>query len=110
MDDQVIQNIFNQAKLALNNDANTKLYNTMQARTQAFRQLNQKANAKHAMFSGMPAATQMQYDASTTIPTGVKIVADAVGKMKTNQDAWNEYAKYVDELNSQSAELEAAIQ
>ena len=109
MSDEVLQNIFNQAKLALSNDARTKLYNTMQNRTTAFRQINQQANARHAMFSGMPAAMQMQKDASFTIPTGVKIVSDAAQQMQQNQEAWNEYLNYVKKLNASTSELERAM-
>lgn len=109
MNDQVIQNIFNQAKLALSNDAQTKLFNTLQGRTQGFRKINQKVNQRHAMFSGMPAAQQLQYDASTTIPTGAKIVADTAQKMMNNQQQWDKYAEYVKEMNDKANELESQI-
>ena len=109
MDDQVIQNIFNQAKLALNNDAKTQIYNSLEARTQAFRKINQGANARKAMFSGMPAAQQLQQDATVTIPTGANIVMNAVQKMQKNQESWNEYAKYIKETNEKVAEIESAM-
>lgn len=109
MNDQVLQNIFNQAKLAISNDAQTKLYNTLQGRTQAFRKINQRANQRHTMFSGAPAAQQLQYDAATTIPTGVKLVADAAQKMQTNQEQWNKYTEYVKEMNDKAKELESQI-
>lgn len=109
MDSQVLQNIFNQSKLALGLDAKTQLYNLGQARTQGFRQINQQANARKAMFSGMPAAMQMQQDATVTIPRGVGIVAGAAQKMQQNQEQWNQYAKYIKELESKTKELQDAM-
>lgn len=109
MDKQVLDNIFNQSKLALGLDAKTQLYNLAQSRTQGFRKINQQANARKAMFSGMPAAMQMQQDATVTIPTGVNIVATAAQKMQQNQEQWNEYAKYIKELESKTKELNDAM-
>ena len=109
MDNQVVKNIFNQAKLALGLDAKTQLYNMAQGRTQAFRNINQQANARKAMFSGMPAAMQMQHDATVTIPTGVNIVANTAQKMQQNQEQWDQYAKYIKELESQTKELQDAM-
>lgn len=109
MDNQVVQNIFNQAKLALGLDARTQLYNMAQARTQGFRKINQQANARKAMFSGMPAAMQMQQDATVTIPTGVNIIANTAQKMQQNQEQWDQYAKYIKELQEKTAELEDAM-
>lgn len=109
MDNQVIENIFNQAKLALGLDARTQLYNMAQNRTQNFRQINQRANARKAMFSGMPAAMQMQHDATVTIPTGVNIIANNAQRMQQNQEQWNQYAKYIKELSEQTQELEDAM-
>lgn len=110
MDNQVLENIFNQAKLAMGLDTKTQLYNMAQGRTQAFRQINQRANQRGAMFSGMPAAMQLQHDASVTIPTGVNIVANATQKMQQNQEQWDEYAKYIKDLGEQTEELNQAMQ
>ena len=109
MDNQVVKNIFDQAKLALGLDAKTQLYNMAQGRTQSFRQINQQANARKAMFSGMPAAMQMHHDATVTIPTGVNIVANTAQKMQQNQEQWDQYAKYIKELESQTKELQDAM-
>ena len=109
MDNQVLQNIFNQSKLALGLDAKTQLYNLAQGRTQAFRRINQQANARGAMFSGMPAAMQMQQDATVTIPTGVNVIANAAQKMQENQEQWNQYAKYIKELQDKTKELQDAM-
>ena len=108
MDNQVIQNIFNQAKLAMGLDAKTQLYNLAQSRTQGFRQINQKANSRKALFSGMPAAMQLQQDSTVTIPTGVNIIAGAAQKMQENQEQWNQYAKYIKELQDSTKELQSA--
>ena len=44
-----LSNIYKEAQKALTDDLRTNFYNAVQARTQAFRQLNNKANANHAL-------------------------------------------------------------
>lgn len=106
--DQSLQNIFTQAKTALTDDLKGNLYQAVQARQSAFRQLNNKANAQHMMFSGMPMALQAQYDAGTFIPQGSKMVIDSLQKQQSNQDKWDEYMRYVQDINSKAQEVEDA--
>lgn len=109
MNEQILKNIFDQAKLAISNDARTKLYNSMQMRTNAFRQINQKANARHALFSGAPAAQMMQHDSTTTMPNGVRLVLDATQRMQQNQEMWDKQMEFIKDMNKQAEELEKAI-
>lgn len=97
-----LSNIYNQAKMAINDDLKQNFYNAAQARTQAFRQLNNKANAQHALYSGMPAATQMQYDQSTYLPGTATMVTNAIAKQQSNQEQWDNYMEYVNQLNEQA--------
>lgn len=97
-----VSNMFNAAKQALNDDLKQNFYNAAATRTQAFRQLNNSANNRHAMFSGMPAATQMQYDQSTFLPGAASLAEKAIQKQQNNQDAWDEYMEYITNLQEQT--------
>lgn len=95
-------NVYNAAKQAINDDLKQNFYNAAQARTQAFRQLNNNANARHALYSGMPAATQMQYDRDTYLPGTATMVTNALARQQSNQEQWDKYMDYVQELNKQA--------
>lgn len=97
-----VSNAYNAAKQALNDDLRQQLYSATQARNQAFRQLNNKANANHAMYSGAPAGMQMQYDAGTYLPGIASAASNALKKYKENQESWDKYMDYVNQLNSQA--------
>lgn len=97
-----LSNIYNQAKMAINDDLKQNFYNAANARNQAFRQLNNKANAQHALYSGMPAATQMQYDQQTYLPGTATMVTNAIAKQQSNQEQWDNYMDYIAELNKQA--------
>lgn len=97
-----LANIFNSAKQALNDDLKTNFASAVQARTQAFRQLNNKANASHALFSGMPSAMQMQYDSNTYLPNTATMAAQAIAKQEQNQEKWDQYMKQINQLNEQA--------
>lgn len=98
-----LNNIYNAAKQAINDDLKQNFYNAAQARNQAFRQLNNNANARHALYSGMPAATQMQYDRDTFLPGTATMVTNAIAKQQSNQEQWDKYMEYVGQLNEQAA-------
>ena len=70
-----VSNAYNAAKQALNDDLKQNLYNATKARVQAFRQINNNANASHSLYSGAPAGMQMNYDQQTYIPN--------IGKLAT---------------------------
>ena len=97
-----VSNMYNAAKQALNDDLRQNFYNAAVNRNQAFRKLNNNANAKHAMYSGMPAATQMSYDQDTFLPGVASMAQKALAQQKENQDAWDEYMAYIKELNEQA--------
>ena len=99
---QQVANAYDAAKQALNDDLKQNLYNATQARVQAFRQLNNKANAQHAMFSGMPSGLQMQYDSSTYIPNINTLANNALQKQEQNQEQWDKYMDYVNQLREQA--------
>ena len=106
---QEVSNMYNAAKQALTDDLKQNYYN---------------ANANHVLYSGVPAATQMQYDAQTFIPNIATMAQQAIQKQQENQETWDKYMSYVKELdeqanyynnlannlNSQSSELEAKYQ
>lgn len=98
-----LSNIYNAAKQALNDDLKLTYYNAAQTRNQAFRALNNSANANHSLYSGMPAATQMQYDQSTYLPGIATATTRAIAKQKENQEGWDEYMAYVKQLNEQAS-------
>ena len=97
-----VSNAFNAAKQALNDDLKQDLYNATIARTTAYRQLNNSANAQHAMYSGAPAGAQAQYDSSTYLPGIATAAQQALSKYETNQETWDEYMEYITELNEQA--------
>ena len=121
---QEVSNMYNAAKQALTDDLKQNYYNAAVARNNAYRQLNNNANANHVLYSGVPAATQMQYDAQTFIPNIATMAQQAIQKQQENQETWDKYMSYVKELdeqanyynnlannlNSQSSELEAKYQ
>lgn len=97
-----VSNMFNAAKQALNDDLKQNFYNAAVNRQTAFRQLNNAANYNHALFSGAPAAAQMTYDRDTFLPGTASMAQQALAKQKENQDAWDEYMTYMDQLNEQA--------
>lgn len=97
-----LSNVYNAAKQAINDDLKLNFYNAAQARNQAFRQLNNQANAQHAMYSGMPAGLQMQYDQQTYLPGAATAVTNAIAKQQSNQEQWDKYMDYVTQLNDQA--------
>lgn len=97
-----VSNMFNAAKQALNDDLKQNFYNAAVNRNNAFRQLNNAANSKHALFSGMPAGQQMMYDRDTFLPGAASMAQKALAKQKENQDAWDEYMAYIKQLNEQA--------
>ena len=97
-----VSNMFNAAKQALNDDLKQNFYNAAIARNTAFRQLNNNANAKHALYSGLPAATQMAYDRDTFLPGIASMAQRALAKQKENQEAWDEYMAQIKELDEQA--------
>ena len=98
-----VSNAYEAAKQALNDDLKQNFYNAAQARMTAFRQINNAKNATHTLYSGAPAAAQMQYDASTYVPgLGTELVK-AVEKQEQNQKTWDDYMDYIKKLNDQAA-------
>lgn len=97
-----VANAYEAAKQALNDDLKQNLYNATQARVQAFRQINNNANAQHAMYSGMPSGAQMQYDRDTYIPNIGKMAVSALSKQEENQEKWDKYMSYINELQAQA--------
>lgn len=103
-----LSNMYNAAAKAIQDDLQVNFYNAAQARNQAFRQLNNQANAQHSLFSGMPAATQMQYDQGTYLPGAATLAQQAIAKQQTNQENWDEYMDYIKELQEKAAEYNNA--
>ena len=97
-----VSNAYNAAKQALNDDLKQNLYNATQARVQAFRQINNNANANHAMYSGVPTGAQMRYDQDTYIPNIGKLATNALSKQEENQEKWDQYMEYINELQEQA--------
>ena len=97
-----VSNMFNAAKQALNDDLKQNFYNAAINRNTAFRQLNNTANAKHALYSGVPAAQQMTYDREKFLPGTATMALQALKKQKENQEAWDDYMEYVQKLNSEA--------
>lgn len=97
-----LSNIYAAARQSINDDLKLNFYNAAKARNQAFRVLNNNANAKHALYSGMPAATMMQYDQKTYLPGIATMTAQAIAKQQANQDSWDQYMGYVNALNEQA--------
>ena len=102
-----LANIYKDAQKALTDDLRQNFYGAVQARTQAYRQLNNKANYNHALFSGVPAGSQMQYDQQTLFPNTNKMALTAIQKQQENQESWDQYMDYVNKLNSQAEEYYA---
>lgn len=105
-----LQNIFANAQKAVADDLRQNFYNAVEARTQAFRQLNNKANYNHSLFSGRPAAAQMQYDRDTLLPGTATMAQQAIAKQAQNQESWDTYMEYVKKLNDQAAQYNSAAQ
>lgn len=97
-----VSNAYEAAKQALNDDLKQNFYNAAQARMNAFRQINNNKNAAHALYSGAPAAAQMQYDAETYVPGLGTALVQAVEKQEQNQKTWDDYMDYVTKLNEQA--------
>lgn len=103
-----LNSMYKEAQKALQQELRQNLYDAAQNRNQAFRQLNNNANAGHALYSGVPAAQQMQYDEQTFLPGTATMVQKAINQQINNQQSWDEYMEYVNKLNEQAAELENA--
>ena len=103
-----VENAYTAAAKALNDDLRQNLYNATKSRNLAFRQINNNANANHALFSGAPAAAKNQYDSSTYIPNIGTMAQEALTKQEENQETWNEYQEYIANLRAQAAELNSA--
>ena len=99
-----VSNAYEAAKQALNDDLKQNFYNAAQARMTAFRQINNAKNASHSLYSGAPAAAQMQYDAETYVPGLGTALVKAVEKQEENQKTWDDYMDYVTKLNEQAAQ------
>ena len=97
-----VSNMYNAAKQALTNDLKQDFYNAAQSRVQAFRQINNSANARHAMFSGAPAAGQMQYDQSKFLPGIATAATQAINKQEQMQENWDKYMDYIKQMNEQA--------
>ena len=102
-----VQNAYNAAKQALSDDLTLKYYNAANTRLQAFRQLNNIANAKHALFSGAPLGAQMQYDQDTFLPNAATMATETIQKQLENQEVWDKYMNYVKGLNAKAQSLKA---
>ena len=102
-----LNNIYAEAQKALTDDLRQNFYNAVENRTLAFRQLNNKANANHALFSGAPAGAQMQYDKNTLFPNTATMAQQAIEKQQKNQESWDTYMEYVQKLNEQAAQYAA---
>lgn len=98
-----LANIYKEAQKAVADDLRQNFYTAVQNRTQAFRQLNNTANARHALYSGAPAASQMQYDQGTLFPTTNTAAVKALAKQQENQESWDSYMEYIQNLNEQAA-------
>jgi isocitrate dehydrogenase kinase/phosphatase len=107
--DSSLQQIFNAAKDALRADAKQTILSGMQSRQNQFAKINNQANSRHMLFSGMPKAMQMQYDQSTFIPNMASSVVSAIKSQAENQKRWDEFAANIKEMNDAAAELEAAV-
>lgn len=99
-----LSNIYKEAQKALTDDLRQNFYNAVENRTLAFRQLNNKANFNHSLFSGAPAGSQMQYDKSTLFPHTTAMAQQAIDKQQKNQESWDRYMEYVKGLNAQAAQ------
>lgn len=95
-------NMYDAAKQALTNDLKQDFYNAAAGRQQAFRQLNNQANANHTMFSGAPAGAQMRYDQKTFLPGIATAATNAINKQEQMQEKWDSYMDYVKQLNEQA--------
>lgn len=99
---QELDNIFNSAKKAMADDLRLQYYNAAQERNFYFRQLNNKANRQHAMFSGVPAGQQMTYDKYTFLPGMATRITQAINQQQENQAAWDKQMAYIKNLNAQA--------
>lgn len=99
---QQLSNLFNAAKQAINDDLKQNYYNAAQNRNYAFRQLNNNANARHAMFSGAPMGAQMQYDRNTYLPSAATLAEKAIQKQLDNQDIWDRYMEQIKQYEDQA--------
>lgn len=97
-----VANAYDAAKQALNDDLKQNFYNAAQARMTAFRQINNAKNATHTLYSGAPAAAQMQYDAETYVPGLGSTLVKAVKQQEQNQKTWDEYMDYITKLNAEA--------
>lgn len=97
-----VANAYDAAKQALNDDLRQNFYNAAQARMTAFRQINNSKNATHTLYSGAPAAAQMQYDASDYVPGLGSAAIKALNKQEQNQETWDKYMQYINQLNAEA--------
>lgn len=103
-----INTMYKEAQKAIQQDLRQNFYDAAQTRNQAFRQLNNQANASHSLYSGAPAAMQMQYDEQTFLPGAATLAQQAINRQVNNQQSWDEYMQYIKEINDQIAEYEKA--
>jgi hypothetical protein len=103
-----VSNAYDAAKQALNDDLKQNFYNAAQARMTAFRQINNNKNASHSLYSGAPAAAQMQYDANTYVPGLGTALVKSLEKQEQNQQTWDKYMAYVKNLNAEAAKYRNA--
>lgn len=108
MNDSALQAIFNAAQSALKGEARQILSSGVQARQQQFRAINNQANRRGMMFSGAPAAAQMQYDRQEFVPTMASGVVNSIKQQAENQEQWDKFAKGIKELNEFANKLENA--
>lgn len=108
--EEQLSNIYKEAQKALTDDLRQNFYNAVQNRTQAFRQLNNKLNANHSLFSGAPAGQQMQYDKNTLFPSTNSMALQALEKQQKNQENWDSYMSYIKQLNDQAAQYASNAQ
>jgi hypothetical protein len=99
---QELENIYNSAKQAMADDLRLNYYNAAQERNFYFRQLNNKANKQHAMFSGMPAGQQMNYDKYTFLPNMASTISKSIQQQRENQAAWDKQIAYIKQINAQA--------
>lgn len=102
-----VNTMYKEAQKALQQDLRQSLYDAAQNRNQAFRLLNNQANANHSLYSGAPAGMQMQYDQQTFLPGVATMAQQAINRQVSNQQSWDEYMEYIKQLNEQAADLES---
>lgn len=101
-----LNTMYAEAQKAINQDLRQNFYDAAQTRNQAFRQMNNQANASHSLYSGAPAGMQMQYDQNTFLPGTATLAQQAINRQINNQQSWDEYMEYLKQVNEQIAEYQ----